>query len=101
MTLVGSERHYWGAAAAVLAAVCTLIAAVLLMRAASIVGPGRDGHDEVRARDAALDARRSIARGDDAETAESTSMSERMIWDALDEGRDPTDRPRESDTEGR
>jgi hypothetical protein len=24
-----------------------------------------------------------------------------MIWDALDEGRDPTDRPRESDTEGR
>jgi hypothetical protein len=24
-----------------------------------------------------------------------------MIWDALDEGHDPTDRPRESDTEGR
>jgi hypothetical protein len=24
-----------------------------------------------------------------------------MIWDALDGGRDPTDTPRESDTEGR
>jgi hypothetical protein len=24
-----------------------------------------------------------------------------MIWDALDDGHDPTDRPRESDTEGR
>jgi hypothetical protein len=24
-----------------------------------------------------------------------------MIWDALDEGRDPTDQPPESDTEGR
>jgi hypothetical protein len=24
-----------------------------------------------------------------------------MIWDALDEGRDPTDRSPESDTEGR
>jgi uncharacterized membrane protein (TIGR02234 family) len=51
-------------------------------------------------------ARRSIARGDDAQeataaTAETPQMSERMIWDALDEGRDPTDRPRESDTEGR
>src|ERR1700756_5434396 len=34
MSLVGSERRYWGAAAAVLAAVCTLIAAVLLMRSA-------------------------------------------------------------------
>ncbi|REO37429.1 TIGR02234 family membrane protein, partial [Mycobacterium tuberculosis] len=28
-------------------------------------------------------------------------MSERMIWEALDEGRDPTDREQESDTEGR
>jgi uncharacterized membrane protein (TIGR02234 family) len=47
-----------------------------------------------------------IARRDDAEGAMlekpgTPEMSERMIWDALDEGRDPTERPRESDTEGR
>jgi uncharacterized membrane protein (TIGR02234 family) len=100
VTLVGTERHYWGAAAAVLAAVCTLTAAVLLMRAASIVGPVREGTTKY----ASPGARRSIAGRDDADTA-SQQMSERMIWDALDEGcdptRDPTDRPRESDTEGR
>jgi uncharacterized membrane protein (TIGR02234 family) len=96
VTLVGTERHYWGAATAALAAVCTLLAAVLLMRAASIVGPGRKGTTKY----ASPGARRSIARGDDAETA-GPQLSERMIWDALDEGRDPTDRPRESDTEGR
>jgi uncharacterized membrane protein (TIGR02234 family) len=100
VTLVGTERHYWGAAAAVLAAVCTLIAAVVLMRAASHVGPAREGATKY----ASPGARRSIARRDDADTA-SPQMSERMIWDALDEGcdptRDPADRPRESDTEGR
>jgi uncharacterized membrane protein (TIGR02234 family) len=95
VTLVGTERHYWGAATAVLAAVCTLIAAVLLMRAASIAGPAREGATKY----ASPGARRSVARDDD-DTA-SPQLSERMIWDALDEGRDPTDRPRESDTEGR
>jgi uncharacterized membrane protein (TIGR02234 family) len=35
MFLVGSERRYWGAGVAVAAAVCTLTAAVLLMRSAS------------------------------------------------------------------
>jgi uncharacterized membrane protein (TIGR02234 family) len=103
VTLVGTERHYWGAAAAVLAAVCTLTAAVLLMRGASIVGPGREGTTKYPSKYLAPGARRSIAR-DDAETA-SPQLSERMIWDALDEGYDPTraptDRPRESDTEGR
>jgi uncharacterized membrane protein (TIGR02234 family) len=96
VTLVGTERHYWGAAATVLAGVCTLIAAVLLMRAASVVAPARGGTTKY----ASPGARRSIAGRDDAETA-SPQMSERMIWDALDEGRDPTDRPREPDTEGR
>ena len=98
VTLVGSERHHWGAAAAVLAAVCTLIASVLLMR--SKVAPAR-GHTT---KYASPGARRSIARREGADTARQ-QMSERMIWDALDEGsdptRDPTDRPRESDTEGR
>ncbi len=93
VTLVGTERHYWGAAAVVASAVGTLVAAVLLMRAASkdaskYLSPG---------------ARRSAARRDDADIADTANpqLSERMIWDALDEGRDPTDRPGESDTEGR
>lgn len=95
VTLVGSGRHYAGAVAAVLAAVCTLVAAVLLMRSAAHA----DG-----AKYAAPGARRSTRpRTDaDAETSKSVSdMSERTIWDALDEGRDPTDRPHGSDTEGR
>src|SRR5271156_3957663 len=41
MSLVGSQRRYSGATAAVLAAVCTLVAAVLLMRSASILGSAR------------------------------------------------------------
>jgi len=96
VTLVGSERHYWGAVAAVMAAVCTLVAAVLLLRSASIFGPARERATKY----ASPGARHSIARRDGADTA-GQEMSERMIWDALDEGRDPTDRPRESDTEGR
>ncbi len=96
VTLVGTERHYWGAAAAVLAAVCTLIAAVILMRAASHAAPAREGTTKY----ASPGARRSAARSDDAAT-DGPDISERAIWDALDEGRDPTDRPRDSDTEGR
>lgn len=95
VTLVGSERHYAGAAVAVVAAVVTLIAAVLLMRVAMSAGATKY---------AAPAARRSIAQHDDAdgEIREPVSdMSERMIWDALDEGRDPTDGPHDSDTEGR
>jgi uncharacterized membrane protein (TIGR02234 family) len=94
VTLVGSERHYWGAVAAVVAAVCTLIAAVVLMR--SSIGPACEGTSKY----ATPAARRSIARRDDADAA-GAEMSERMIWDALDEGRDPTDRSRGSDSEGR
>ncbi|HTQ21007.1 TIGR02234 family membrane protein [Mycobacterium sp.] len=98
VTLVGSERHYWGAGIAALAAVCTLIAAVLLMRSASKSGADRDSTTKY----AAPAARRSAARADGADSAKPIGgMSERMIWDALDEGRDPTDRPRDSDTEGR
>jgi uncharacterized membrane protein (TIGR02234 family) len=100
VTLVGSERHYWGGVAAVMAAVCTLIAAVLLMRAASILGPTRERTTKYASKYLGPGARRSIARRDGADTA-SQQMSERMIWDALDEGRDPTDRSRESDSEGR
>jgi uncharacterized membrane protein (TIGR02234 family) len=101
VTLVGSARHYWGTVVAVLAAVCSLIAAVLLMRSAST-----SGSDRLGAKYAAPATRRSIALREDANGAmldepETPEMSERMIWDALDEGRDPTDRSSESDTEGR
>ncbi|OMC08492.1 TIGR02234 family membrane protein [Mycobacterium sp. SP-6446] len=102
VSLVGSERRYWGAGIAVLAAVCTLVAAVLLMRSASVLGSDRLGATKY----ASPATRRSNALRGDADSAmleepETPEMSERMIWDALDEGRDPTDRPRESDTEGR
>jgi uncharacterized membrane protein (TIGR02234 family) len=102
VSLVGSERHYWGAAVAVAASVCALIAAVLLMRSASNARSVRAGATKY----AAPATRRSNARRDDPDGAMlegsiTPEMSERMIWDALDEGRDPTDRPRDSDTEGR
>ena len=102
MSLVGSERRYWGAGITVLAAACTLIAAVLLMRSASDSGSARSS----AIRYAAPATRRSIARrrradGAILEEPKTPGMSERMIWDALDEGRDPTDLAGESDTEGR
>lgn len=46
VTLVGSARHYWGAVAAVLAAVCALLAAVFLMSSAAIRGSA--GEDMAR-----------------------------------------------------
>jgi uncharacterized membrane protein (TIGR02234 family) len=97
VSLVGSERRYWGAGIAVLAALCTLIAAFLLMRSAMSAREGATKY-------ASPATRHSNALLRDANSAmleETPEMSERMIWDALDEGRDPTDRPRESDTEGR
>jgi uncharacterized membrane protein (TIGR02234 family) len=99
VSLVGSERRYWGAGVAVAASVCTLMAAVLLMRSAMSAREGATKY-------ASPVTRRSIALRADADRAmleepETPEMSERMIWDALDGGRDPTDRPRESDTEGR
>jgi uncharacterized membrane protein (TIGR02234 family) len=106
-TLVGSARQYAGAAMAVAAAVCTLAAAALLMRSASNVGTAGSSSTKYLA----PAARRSAARGQGASAAgadglerpqdEDAQLSERMIWDALDEGRDPTDQPPESDTEGR
>jgi uncharacterized membrane protein (TIGR02234 family) len=71
--LVGTQRHHWGAVITLIAAVATLAGAVLLMRAAANGGA----------------ARYQRSRGVPAEDA-GDAMSERMIWDALDEGRDPT-----------
>jgi uncharacterized membrane protein (TIGR02234 family) len=99
VTLVGSERRYWGAGVAVAAAVCTLIAAVLLMRSAMSARAGAKKYAAPATRRS--NARREGADGVMLEEPGAPEMSERMIWDALDEGQDPTDRPRESDTEGR
>ncbi|VAZ94832.1 hypothetical protein LAUMK35_02744 [Mycobacterium pseudokansasii] len=90
--LVGSGRYYWGAAVAVGAAMCTLMAAAVLLRSASIAGSAHPGPT----RYAGPAARQATAGRDD-----DGPMSERMIWDALDHGVDPTDRPHGSDTEGR
>jgi uncharacterized membrane protein (TIGR02234 family) len=83
---MGSQRHYPGPAITLATAICTLIAAVLLMRAAA------------SARDTVTKyltpaARRALAQPDE------KTMSERMLWDAFDEGRDPTDQPQEPDRE--
>jgi uncharacterized membrane protein (TIGR02234 family) len=90
--LVGSKRHYPGPVITLVAAVGTLIAAVLLMRAAASAG-------RTATKYLAPAARRSAARRDQ------ETPSERTMWDELDEGRDPTDPahdpPPEPDTEGR
>jgi uncharacterized membrane protein (TIGR02234 family) len=88
--LVGTQRHYWGAVLALVAAVCTLVGAVLLVRAAATSKSATGKY-------VAPGARRAAARKDIPQDETGDGMSERMIWDALDEGRDPT-RP---DNEGR
>jgi uncharacterized membrane protein (TIGR02234 family) len=92
LELVGSKRHYPGPVITLVAAGGTLIAAVLLMRAAASAG-------RMATKYLAPAARRSAARRDQ------ETPSERTMWDELDEGRDPTDPahdpPPEPDTEGR
>lgn len=88
LTLVGSQRHYPGPAITLATAICTLVAAVLLMRAAA------SAHGAVT-KYLTPAARRALSQPDE------KTMSERMIWDALDEGRDPTDQPQEPDRETR
>jgi uncharacterized membrane protein (TIGR02234 family) len=97
LELVGSQRHYPGPVITLASAVCTLAGAVVLMRAAASARGTATKYVTPA-------ARRSLARRDDGVT------SERMIWDALDEGEDPTVEPQESadrearheaDTEGR
>lgn len=88
--LVGTQRHYWGAGLVLAAAVSALAGAVLLVRSAAKAGsrPAKNSGKYL-----APAARRAAAR----QQTPDDGMSERMIWDALDEGRDPTD----SDNEGR
>jgi uncharacterized membrane protein (TIGR02234 family) len=92
LQLVGSTRHYPGPVTTLVAGAGTLIAAVLLMRAAASAG-------RTATKYLAPAARRSAAR------RRPETPSERTMWDELDEGRDPTDPahdpPPEPDTEGR
>lgn len=92
LELVGSKRHYSGPVITMVAAAATLIAAVLFMRAAASAGGTATKY-------LAPAARRSAARRGQ------ETQSERMMWDELDEGRDPTDPahdpPSGPDTEGR
>jgi uncharacterized membrane protein (TIGR02234 family) len=78
--LTGTQRSYTGAAVTVAAAVCALAGAVLMMRSAATVRASTGRY-------AAPAARRAAAADRD---ASDDGMSERMIWDALDDGRDPT-----------
>jgi len=73
--LVGTQRHYGGAVITAVAAVVTLACAALLLRSA---GKERSG--------TARYARRGAVSTDNTDVA----MSERKLWDALDEGLDPT-----------
>ena len=91
--LVSCDRRYVGAVVTLAAAVGALVAAVLLMRSAS-TGRG------TTTKYVAPAARRSAARDGTLEASAAVpTMSERMIWDALDEGRDPTDRQPGSGTD--
>ncbi|WGI35467.1 TIGR02234 family membrane protein [Mycolicibacterium aubagnense] len=80
MFLVGTQRHYWGAGVTLAAAVLTLVGAVLLMRSA-----GHKAAAPATSKYAAPGARREAVPEEAAD-----GMSERMMWDALDEGHDPT-----------
>jgi uncharacterized membrane protein (TIGR02234 family) len=81
--LVGAQRHHWGAVLTLVAAVCTLLAAVLFLRSAVRAGTAPTKY-------AAPAARREVAAQEGSVDGTGDGMSERMIWDALDEGRDPT-----------
>ena len=85
--LVSSERKFTGAVLTVAAGIACLAASVLLMRAAAKPATSAVRYATPAQRRAVQD------RGVDGQT-----MTERTMWDALDEGKDPT---HESDTEGR
>ncbi|BBZ28413.1 membrane protein [Mycolicibacterium madagascariense] len=88
--LLRAQRHYGGAVLVLIGAVGALAGAVLLVRSAASAGArGATTPGKYLAPAAKREAARQEKAGD--------GMSERMIWDALDEGRDPTG----PDNEGR
>ena len=84
--LLGTQRHYGGAVATVIAAALTLFGSALLMRSATMASS-----------DVARYSRRRPGGTDESET----TMSEPKIWDALDKGSDPTQDPAHPDNKGR
>ena len=74
--LTAVSRHYGGAILTLIAATAALVGAALLMRSVAKPRPEVERYE-----------RRTSARSTDDDSA----PSERAIWDALDEGRDPTD----------
>jgi len=84
-SLLGTERRLTGAVLSLVAALCVMAAAALLMRAAA---HGTSGDVKY----AAPAVRRAAAHGRD-DGGGVPEMSERSIWDALDEGYDPTGDP--------
>lgn len=89
--LVGSERGYVGAAVTLLAAAATLGAGVLLLRAASTGRAGARRYIAPSARRADLSATSHGPVAGASTGPIPPEISERTIWDALDEGRDPTE----------
>lgn len=92
--LVGTQRHHLGAVVTLLAAACALVGAVLLVRSAA---KGGSRGATAGGKYLAPAAKREAVRHDVSEDG----MSERMIWDALDEGEDPTRDSATRDNEGR
>lgn len=92
-SLLAADRRLTGAVLSLLAALGVLAAAALLMRAAA-----HRTNDNAKYETPA--ARRAATRGVDA-AAGAPEMSERMMWDALDEGSDPTEPPPGPAAEGR
>jgi uncharacterized membrane protein (TIGR02234 family) len=84
--LVATQRHYGGAVTTMVAAAVTLACAALLLRSATKERSG-----------AARYTRRSTVPTDEPDDA----MSERQLWDALDEGLDPTQDRTDTDNKGR
>lgn len=81
MFLVGTNRHHWGAVLTLAAAACALAAAVLLMRAA-----GKESTKQAAGKYSVPGSRGAgVQHGEGAD-----GVSERMLWDAIDEGHDPT-----------
>jgi uncharacterized membrane protein (TIGR02234 family) len=84
--LTATQRHYGGAILTLVAATGALVGAVLLMR--SVAKP-RSEVDRYE--------RRTSARSPE----DAPATSERAIWDALDEGSDPTQDAPDPDNKGR
>lgn len=102
LDLVASDRHYFGAAMSVVAAVLSVIAAALFMRCAGVADhrttryQRESKHPERRSENLDVARLNNVAAkkkmpGRTSE-AMSEAMSERMMWDAFDKGSDPTER---------